>query len=92
MNQVEIYIKADEIDHITLAYRKGKGLDAEHAARLIRRYYHEHPAVGKFCASFDPIFSDVESFPEEKLNRILVGIRNILLHDIWEDQPLPDPV
>jgi len=89
MNRCEIFIEVDEIDHITYAYHKGKGFDKIHAARLIRRYAAENADVAAFCAPVDPIFADLESFPAEELERLLAGIRNILLHTVWDDQPLP---
>ncbi len=89
MNRCEIFIQVDEIDHITYAYHRGKDFDKPHAARLIRRYAAEDAGVAAFCAKADPIFSELESLPVEELEFLLTGIRNIFLHTVWEDQPLP---
>lgn len=83
MNVSEIYLMVDEIDHVTYAYRKGKGLDIPHSVRLIKQYTSACPEVAELTKGIDPIFKDISGLPAEELVQYLVGIRTILLKQVW---------
>ena len=62
----------DEIDHVTIRYRQGKGLDKKHAVRLL----HTHAVWAE-----QPVPEGLTDDDEVQLNRMLVELREKIMAD-----------
>lgn len=76
MYDLELFNEIDEIDHFTLAVRKGRPFDRKAAIALIRRYAARYPYVAALDARFDAVGETFGSFDDQALYESLIRMRD----------------
>ena len=83
LNDLSIIKDVDEIDHVTVHYRReGRPLDKKEAVRLIKKDAAVYKTANALDLGFDPTFINENSFSEQELYEALVRIREALMTDI----------
>lgn len=83
LNDLSILKDVDEIDHVTVHYRReGTPLDKKEAVRLIKKDAAAYKAAGKTDLGFDPTFLTENDLSERELYEALVKIRESLMDSI----------
>ncbi len=73
------YLEVDEIDHLTIRYRRGGPLDRGTAVRMIRRYADRDTQTAKALADTDLRLTALNALTDQALHDLLVRVRNALL-------------
>lgn len=83
LNDLSILKDVDEIDHVTVHYRReGKPLDKKEAVRLIKKDTAVYKAAAASDLGFDPTFMNADDFSDRELFDALVKIRESLMDTI----------
>lgn len=83
LNDLSILKDVDEIDHITVHYRReGRPLDKKEAVRLIKKDTAAYKSAAEADLGFDPVFMSADNFSEQELFEALVKVRETLMTDI----------
>lgn len=83
LNDLSVLKDVDEIDHVTVHYRReGKPLDKKEAVRLIRKDTAVYEAAGNAALGVDPVFITEDDLSERELFDALVKIRESLMDTI----------
>lgn len=78
-----IYKEMDEIDHLTIRYRRGQGLDRKTAVGMIRRYTGCFAAVAAAFRGRDTSLAALQNTADQTLHDLLVEIRTVLSEQIF---------
>lgn len=82
-NRSEIYLKVDEIDHLTIRYTDfGEALDRKAGIKKICRYVSEYPAVRESLNGVDTSAAALGRLGDEELCAVLVKVRAALLYKV----------
>ena len=85
-NKSTVYLQADEIDHITIRYTDfGEPLDTEAGIKKILYYASCYKQVAARLSGVDVRAAALEALPESEIYKILVAVRDTLLHDVLRD-------
>lgn len=79
----EIYKEVDEIDHLTIRYRRGEPLRRNEAVQMIKRYTACFADVKEAFAGRNTTLSAVKALDDQTLHDWLVEIRTILLKRVF---------
>lgn len=83
LNDLSVLKDVDEIDHITVHYRReGRPLDKKEAVRLIKKNTAVYSAAAGLALGFDPKFITEEELSEPELFEALVKLREALMTQI----------
>ena len=82
MYDLELFNEIDDIDHFTLAVRKGKPFDRKTAIGLIRRYAARYDCVAALDARFDAVGETFDSFDDRALYDSLVRLRDEMVRHV----------
>ncbi len=82
MYDLELFNEIDDIDHFTLAVRKGRPLDRKAAIGLIRRYAARYGFVATLDARFDAVGETFDGFDNRALYDSLVLIRDEMVRHV----------
>ena len=73
------YLEADEIDHLTIRYRRGEPLDRDAAVEKIQYYAACDAAVSAALQGENVSLSALHALSDQALNDLLVRVRTALL-------------
>ncbi len=73
------YLEVDEIDHLTIKYRRGQGLDRKAAAEKIQYHAACSEDVNRALAGADVTRAALNAYTDDELYGMLVKIRTVLL-------------
>ena len=76
MYDPELFNEIDDIDHLTLAVRKGKPLDRRKAVDFIRRYAARYACVAALDERFDAAGESFADLDDPALYDCLIRIRD----------------
>lgn len=78
MYDIKLFNEIDDIDHFTLAIRRGAALDRDRAIYFIRKYAACYDYVSALDARFDAATGSFDEFGEKELYDSLINIRNVM--------------
>lgn len=78
MYDIKLFNEIDDIDHFTLAIRRGDSLDRGRAIYFIKKYAACYDYVSALDARFDCASESFEKFGEKELYDSLINIRNAM--------------
>ena len=76
------YLEVDEIDHLTIKYRRGEGLDRKTAVEMIQYYAAVSDDVKRALAGTDVTLAALADYTDRALHDTLVRIRTALLDTV----------
>ncbi len=76
------YLEVDEIDHLTIKYRRGQGLDRKTAVDMIQYYAAVNDEVKRALGGTDVTLAALEAYSDRALHDTLVVIRTALLDTV----------
>ncbi len=76
------YLEVDEIDHLTIKYRRGQGLDRKTAVDMIQYYAAVNDEVKRALGGTDVTLAALEAYSDRALYDTLVVIRTALLDTV----------
>lgn len=76
MYDLQLFNEIDDIDHFTLAVRKGRPFDRAKAIGFIRRYAARYEFVAALNARFDAADDELTDLDDQALYDCLILIRN----------------
>ena len=83
LNDLSVLKDVDEIDHVTVHYRRsGKPLDKKEAVRLIKKDAAAYKEAGMIDFGFRPEFIHAEELSEQELFEALTRLREALMKKI----------
>ena len=82
MYDLELFNEIDDIDHFTLAVRKGKPFDRKTAIDLIRRCAARYDCVAALDARFDAVGETFDGFDDCALYDSLVRMRDEMVRHV----------
>ena len=82
MYDLELFNEIDDIDHLTLAVRKGKPLDRPKAVDLIRRNAARYDYVAALNERFDAAGESFDDFDDQTLYDSLILIRDEMVKHV----------
>ncbi len=82
MYDLELFNEIDDIDHFTLAVRKGASFDRKTAIGFIRRYAAKYNYVAALDEQFDAVGETFDSFDDRALYDSLVRMRDELFKHV----------
>ena len=77
------YLEADEIDHLTIRYRRGGPLDRRTAVEMIKYYTACDDAVGEALKGTDVTLKALNELSDQALHDLLVRVRTALLEKVF---------
>ena len=78
MYDLQLFNEIDDIDHFTLAVRKGKPFDRAKAIGFIRRYAARYDYVAALNARFDATGDELTDLDDQALYDCLILIRDAM--------------
>ncbi|MCR5042152.1 MAG: hypothetical protein K6C36_08670 [Clostridia bacterium] len=84
MERCASFLETDHIDHVTIHYRRGEGLDRGAAVRLLMRAMGCFPTVAEAMEDVPLNKSYLDSLPDDGLVSLLVRARTALLAEAWK--------
>ena len=78
-----IYKEVDEIDHLTIRYRRGEPLQRDTAIRMLQRYPACFDDVGAAFAGTDLTLEALCALDDRTLHDMLVRVRTVLLKRVF---------
>ena len=82
MYDLELFNEIDDIDHLTLAVRKGKPLDRKKAADFLRRYAARYAYVSALNERFDAPGECFDELDDRALYDSLILIRDEMVKSV----------
>ena len=82
MYDPELFNEIDDIDHLTLAVRKGRPLERKKAADFIRRYAARYAYAAALNERFDAPGESFDSFSDQALDDCLILLRNEMVKHV----------
>ena len=82
MYDLELFNEIDEIDHFTLAVRKGRPIDRKTAIGLIRRYAARYSYAAALDGRFDAVGETFDGFDDRALYDSLVRMRDEMVRHV----------
>ena len=76
------YLEVDEIDHLTLRYRRGDGLDRKKAVALIQYHVACSEPVSAALAGTDVSLAALAAYTDGMLYDTLVRVRTALIDTV----------
>ena len=81
-----IYKEMDEIDHLTIRYRRGQGLDRVTAIDMIKRYTGCFADVSEAFQEKDLSLAALQAAEDQRLHEMLWVIRTVLGKRVFEQE------
>jgi len=78
-----VYKEVDEIDHLTIRYRRGEPLDRKTAVAMIKRYTACFDDIKAAFADRDTSLAALEATDDRTLHDWLVEIRTVLMRRVF---------
>lgn len=85
MYNLQLFNEIDDIDHFTLAVRKGKDFDRDKAVWFIKRYSSYYPFVEKLSPNFNKSGESFDGFTDKELYAFLIKIRDEMAKNTFSD-------
>lgn len=82
MYDLELFNEIDDIDHFTLAVRKGKPFDRQAAIAFIRRYAARYSYTAALNERFDAVGETFDSFDDRALYDSLIAMRDEMVKHV----------
>ena len=76
------YLEIDEIDHLTIRYRRGQGLDRKKAISLIKFYVACSAPVAEAFRGEDVTLAALGQYGDRALHDALVRVRTALIDTV----------